>query len=367
MLDRRTFVGATVAALSAPTVLPSKTFASGAQNIPITVSSYLLDRTKALFDGVVKIEGADANFEQSAIGDMNSAAFTGSGRNEITELGLHPFMLAHANDGFRNYALLPIFLLRQFRHKSVFVHTSAGINTPEDLRGRRIGTPGYSSTSLTWIRGIFEDEYGLKPSDVEWVVATKDSSAGEAGKISEQENRIPDGIRVTAGSAGMDESELLLSGEVDALFHAATPSAYLEGNPDIVRLFPDFKSVEQDYFKRTGIFPIMHVLAIRRDTAAEHSWLARAVFDAYSKSKSSAYRQKDRLTWATDMLPWYSQELENTRDLMGRNFYPYGIKANRKTLETLFRYSHDQGLAKSVLAVEDVFLPASLDFSEPEM
>ncbi|MEP4767274.1 MAG: ABC transporter substrate-binding protein [Roseibium sp.] len=364
MLDRSTFIGAAVASLSAPAILSSKSFASGAADLPITVSSYLLDRTQALFDGSVEIEGAKATFQQGAIGDMNTAAFTGTGKNEITELGLHPFMLAHANEGFRDYALLPIFLLRQFRHKSVFVNSEAGIEAPEDLKGRRIGTPGYSSTSLTWIRGIFEDEYGLKPSDFEWVVATKDSSAGEAGKISEQENRVPDGISVSAGPAGMDESELLLSGEVDALFHAATPSAYLQGDPRIARLFPDFRSVEQDYFKRTGIFPIMHILTIRRDTAKEHPWLAKAVFDAYSQAKTAAYRQKDRLTWATDMLPWYSQELENTRALMGANYYPYGIEANRKTIETLFRYSYEQGLADRVLTIEETFLPESLSFSE---
>ncbi|PRY23543.1 4,5-dihydroxyphthalate decarboxylase [Aliiruegeria haliotis] len=360
---RRDFLQTGAAVLATPAFLrASRATAQGA--LPITVSSYLLDRTQALFNGSVEIEGAQATFVQDAIGDMNTAAFTGAGKNEITELGLHPFMLAHANEGFRDYALLPVPLLRQFRHKSVFVRTDAGINLPEDLKGRRIGTAGYSSTSLTWIRGIFEEDYGVNPSDLEWVIATDDSSAGEAGNISDQENRLPEGVKVSTGTPGMDESELLLAGEVDALFHAATPAAYLQGDERIARLFPDFRSVEQEYFGRTGIFPIMHVLAIRRDTAAEHPWLARAVFDAYSQAKLLAYRTKDRLTWATDMLPWYSQELENTRALMGQNFYPYGMEANRKAIETLYRYSHDQGLANSVLTIEDTFLPESLDFAE---
>nr|WP_319947927.1 ABC transporter substrate-binding protein [uncultured Shimia sp.] len=364
MLNRRRFVALTGTLLAAPALIGTKASVSGNGGLPITVSNYRLDRTQALFDGSVKIKGANATFVEDAIGDMNTAAFTGQGTNEITELGLHPFMLAHANEGFRDYALLPIFLLRQFRHKSVFVRSDAAISKPEDLRGRRVGTPGYSSTSLTWIRGIFEDEYGLKPSDVEWVVATQDSSAGEAGKISAQENRLPDNINVTKGTPGLDESELLLTGEVDALFHAATPAAYLQGDPRISRLFPDFRSVEQDYFRKTGIFPIMHVLAIRRDTAKDHPWLAQSVFDAYSRAKFAAYRLKDRLTWATDMLPWYSQELENTRALMGSNFYPYGMTANQKAVKALFRYSHDQGLASRVLSIEETFLPQSLAFSE---
>ncbi|WP_420415362.1 ABC transporter substrate-binding protein [Roseibium sp.] len=354
------FLQTVAAGLAAPTLASAQ---SG--QLPITVSSYLLDRTQALFDGSVAIEGADAEFIQGAIGDMNTAAFTGIGRNEITELGLHPFMLAHANEGFRDYALLPVFLLRQFRHKSVFVRRNAGIKTPLDLAGRRIGTAGYSSTSLTWIRGIFEEEYGLRPKDVEWVISNADSSAAVAGAVSKQESQIPDGIKVTQGPPGLDESELLLTGEVDALFHAATPAAFIDGDPSIARLFPDFRSVEQAYFERTGVFPIMHVLAIRRDTSAEHPWLAKAVFDAYSKAKIAAYQLKDRLTWATDMLPWYSQELDDTRRLMGRNFYPYGIEANRKTVETLYRYSFEQGLAERVLTVEETFLPESLEFTEP--
>lgn len=362
MLNRRQFVGLTGTLLAAPALVGTRALASN--YLPITVSSYRLDRTQALFDRSVQIKGANVTFVEDAIGDMNTAAFTGQGKNEVTELGLHPFMLAHANEGFRDYALLPVFLLRQFRHKSVFVRSDAGITKPSDLRDQRIGTPGYSSTSLTWIRGIFEDEYGLKPSDVEWVVAAQDSSSGEAGKISAQENRLPDDINVSTGTPGLDESELLLTGEVDALFHAATPAAYLQGDPRISRLFPDFRSVEQDYFRKTGIFPIMHVLAIRRDTAKEHPWLAQAVFDAYSESKTVAYRLKDRLTWATDMLPWYSQELENTRALMGDNYYPYGLDANQKTVETLYRYSHNQGLANRVLTVEETFLPESLSFSE---
>lgn len=364
-MKRRKFLIAGTALLAAPAVLRHPPAAEASERLPITVSSYFLDRTQPLFDGSVEIEGTRATFETGAIGDMNTAAFSGKGANEITEIGLHPFMLAHANDGFRDYALLPIPLLRQFRHKSVFVRTEAGISTPSDLRGRRIGTPGYSSTSLTWIRGIFEDEYGLKASDVEWVIARKDSSSAEAGSASAQENRLPTGLSVSDGPAGMDESEMLLTGAVDALFHAATPAAFVQGDPRIARLFPDFRSVEQDYFRRTGIFPIMHALAIRRDVAQDHPWLARAVFDAYSKAKTVAYQTKDRLTWATDMLPWYGQELENTRALMGRNFYPYGLEQNRKAFETLFRYSHAQGLADRVLTVEEVFLPGSLAFAEP--
>lgn len=359
---RRTFLTASAACLAAPAVLrfgPAR-----AADLPITVSSYLLDRTQPLFDGEVKIEGTDATFVEDAIGDMNTAAFSGSGTREVTEIGLHPYMLAFANDDIRDYALLPVPLLRQFRHKSIFVHADAGIRSPEDLKGRRVGTPGYSSTSLTWIRGILDDEYGIKPSDMTWVVSNADSSAGEAGKISAQEQVNPEGVVIESGKPGLDESELLLEREVDALIHAGTPSAFIQGDPRVQRLFPDTRAVEQDYFRRTGIFPIMHMLAIRRETAEQHPWLARAVYDAYVAAKEHAYETKIRWSWAVDMLPWYAAEVEETRALMGRNFYPYGIEPNRKALEALFRYSHAQGLASRELTVEEVFLPGTLEFEE---
>ena len=358
-MKRRHFLALGASALAAPAILRAS---SG--DLKLSVGGYRLDRTAALFDGKVQIEGADATFTAEGIGDLNTQAFSGNGPHGLTEIGLHPFMLAHANSDIQDYALLPVFLLRQFRHKSIFVRTDAGITGPEDLKGRRIGTPGYSSSSLTWIRGIMEDEYGVSPNDVEWVTAKKDSSADAAGKVSAQETMVPEGISMAFGPEGMDESEMLLEGEVDALFHAATPAAYIDGDPRIARLFPDVRAVEQDYYKRTGIFPIMHVLAIRRDLAASEPWLAKAAFDAYVQAKQVAYQTKDRLTWATDMLPWYASELDATRALMGRNFYSYGMEGNRKTLETFFGYSHRQGLASRELTVEELFLPGSLEFTE---
>ena len=363
-MHRRQFLKGGAAGVAASSISTSRALGASHQPLEIEASSYLLDRTEALFDGRVQIEGAKASFFADTIGEMNTAMFSGSGTRAISEVGLHPYILAYANEGFRDYALLPIPLLRQFRHKSIFVRADAGIGSPQGLRGRRVGTAGYSSTSLTWIRGILNDEYSVAPTDVTWVISNEDSSAGEAGATSAQEMVLPDGLTVEKGIPGLDESELLLRGEVDALFHAATPAAFLEGDPRVIRLFEDVRAVEQDYFERTGVFPIMHVLSIKRKVADEHPSLAAAVFKAYSEAKLLAYREMDRLRWATDMLPWYGAELEDTRRFMGRNFYPYGFEANRKTFETLFEYSYEQGLASRVLTAEEVFLPGSLDYTE---
>lgn len=332
--------------------------------LKLTVAGYNVNRVKSLVNGRVKIKGCTINFVQAGIGDMNTNTFSGDQTYDVTEIGLHPFMLAYANENFRDYTLLPIFPLRIFRHKSVFIRNDRGIKKPEDLKGKTIGTPGYSSTSLTWLRGIFQDEYGIKPTDVNWVISNKDSSADAAGKISKQEQVNPKGVNIKKGTAGLDESELLVTGEVDALFHAAEPKAYIEGNPLVDRLFPDSRKTERAYFSKTGIFPIMHAVAIKKELLNKNPWLAKAVFNAYSEAKTMDYIHMKKLGWVYDSLPWYGQELEETRALMGENFWPYGIGPNRKTLETLFRYSHEQGLSSRKLTIEELFYPSTFEFNE---
>jgi len=334
------------------------------EGLPITVAGYTYDRLQPLIDGRVKIDGCSLTYQKGGISDLNTHVFSGPQTIEVTEIGLHPYMLAFANDGFRGYSLLPIFPLRTFRHKSVFIRTDRGIDRPEDLRGKRIATPGYSSTSLTWIRGVLADEYGVTPQDVTWVVSKKDSSADISGSVSKQENVIPDGIEVVEGPPGLDESDLLESGEVDALFHAIEPRAFIEGDPIVARLFPDTRQAERAYFAKTGIFPIMHAVAVRDDVIDENPWLPAAVFNAYSKAKQMNMEHLKKMGWAMISLPWFSQEYEETRELMGDNFWPYGIEPNRKTLETLFRYSYEQGLAGRELTIEELFHPSTLEFAE---
>ena len=330
-------------------------------SLPIQMAGYRYDRVEALIDGRVPIEGADVSFEFSSIGEMNVHVFDGPQTREVTEIGLHPFMLAYANQGFRGYSLIPVFPLRVFRHKSVFIRTDRGIETPEDLRGKKIATPGYSSTSLTWIRGVFREEYGIDARDMEWIISSS-SSDSVSGTASAQEGVLPDGVPISAGPPGVDESQLLLTGEVDALFHATEPKAYTDGDPIVGRLFPDYRATERAYFARTGIFPIMHAVAIRDDVIEQHPWLPLAVFNGYSEAKQLTYDYLTNLGWAMVSLPWVGQELAETRELMGENYWPYGIEPNRKTLETLFRYSYEQGLASRVLTVEELFHPATLGF-----
>jgi len=336
---------------------------AGSRELDISVAGYPFDHVTPLIDGRVKIEGCNTTFQQGKIGDLNTHVLSGPQELEVTEIGLMPFMLAYANEGFRDYSLIPVFPLRTFRHKSVFIHADRGIQRPEDLKGRRIGTPGYSSTSLTWIRGLMQHEYGVKPEDIEWVVSAADSSANDVGQASKQENVLPKGISISVGPEGKDESDLLVDGDVDALFHAGEPRAFIEGHPKIKRLFADPRTTERDYFSRTGIFPIMHAVAMRNDIIETNPWLPGAVFNAYSQAKQIQYEAM-RMGWLYGTLPWYGQELEETRAVMGRNFWTYGIEGNRKTLDALFQYSHEQGLARNRLSIADLFHPSTLKFTE---
>jgi 4,5-dihydroxyphthalate decarboxylase len=338
--------------------------AKSTNNLSIKIAGYKIDRVDALIDGRVQVEGCDTQFEVASIGDINTNVFSGPQSHEVTEIGLHPYMLAYANDGFRGYSLIPVFPLRLFRHKSIFIRTDRGITRPEDLRGKKVATPGFSSTSLTWIRGIVQHEYGVRPEEIQWVISSKDSSAKAAGKVSKQESVIPKGLSVSKGPAGKDESDLLESGEVDALFHAAEPRAYVEGHPKVARLFPDFRKTEREYFAKTGIFPIMHAVAIRKDIIERNPWLLKAVFNAYSQAKRLMYDYLKKSAWYKNSLPWIAQEIEETRTLMGENFWPYGIAPNRKALEALFQYSYEQGLAKRKLTIEDLFHPSTMAIEE---
>ncbi len=336
-----------------------KTFSA----LDITIAGYPVDHVRALVNGKVQVKGCNTTFQPGKIGDLNTHVFSGPQELEVTEIGLSPFMLAYANEGFRDYSLIPVFPVRLFRHKSVFVNSDRGIERPEDLKGRRIGTPGYSSTSLTWIRGFMQHEYGVKPEDVEWVVSAVDSSAKDAGKVSKQESVVPMGVSISVGPGGKDESDMLVDGDVDALFHAAEPKAFTEGHPKIKRLFSDSRAIERDYYARTGIFPIMHAVAMRNDVVDAHPWLPEAVYSAYCQAKQMQYETM-RMQWIYGTLPWFGQELEETRALMGENFWPYGIDANRKTLDAMLHYSYEQGLASKRLTVEDLFVPSSLQFRD---
>lgn len=333
-------------------------------DLQLQMAGYDYPRVKAFFDKKVRIKGCTYSITKAGIGDLNTNAFSGPQSYNVSEIGIVPFILAYANNNFRDYTLLPIFPLRTFRHKSIFIHADSGIKKPQDLIGKKVSTPGYSSSSLTWIRGMLQDEYGVSPNDIQWVIANKDSSADVSGKVSQQEQVVPEGISITKGTPGKDESELLLTREVDAIFHAVEPQAFVQGNPKVIRLFEDSRKAEQEYYKKTGIFPIMHVIAVKTELLENYSWLAESIFKAYSEAKTANYNFLNKLGWAYEDLPWFGQEYEETKKIMGNNYWSYGMQPNKKTLDTICWYCYEQGLIKQKVSVEDLFYPVTFSFSE---
>jgi 4,5-dihydroxyphthalate decarboxylase len=329
----------------------------------IKIAGYDYDRVRAIMDGQVGIEGTNVSFNVENIYEASRYAFGPERKYEVTEIGLLPFIKRYINEDFRSYTLIPVFISRIFRHRNIFVHVDSGIQKPEDLRGKRVGTPGYGFSANTWIRGFLLDEYGVKADEMKWIETTESS---DGAKLSPKLDRyyLPDDFPLVKGPPGVDESELLLSGDCDALITAITPRAFLEGNPKVKQLFPNVRAAEQDYYRKTRLFPIMHAVAIRTDAIKANPWLPRVVFEMYSKAKQKAYASLETTTSLMVTLPWVTQEFEDTRSLMGKNFWPYGVEANRKELELVMRYTHEQGLIKHRLKFEKLFHPSTLKLEE---
>ena len=331
--------------------------------LELKLAGYDYDRVAPIRDGKVAIEGADVNFEVSNIYAMNKSTFGPEQKYEVLEIGLIPYITRYINDGFRDYTLIPVFISRTFRHRNIYVHTDSGIETPEDLKGKRIGTPGYGMSSNTWIRGMLLDEYGVKADDFQWIESDK-SSDGKELNSGFANYYFGEDFPLTKGPDGLDESELLLNGQVDALITAITPKAYLDEDPKIRQLFPKARDVEAAYFKKTGMFPIMHAIAIRNDVLEENPWLAKAVFEMYSDAKDIAYQNLETTTVVRTSLPWGKDEYESTVEIMGDNYWKYGIEANRKELDAIMRYVYEQGLTKEQVGFEEMFAPSSLQLKE---
>jgi 4,5-dihydroxyphthalate decarboxylase len=246
-----------------------------------------------------------------------------------------------------NLVALPVWISRSFRHGNIYVREGSDIGSPHELRGRRIGLPEYGMTMAVWLRGLFADEYGVRPSDVQWV--THRAPAG----LAEDAVKYPADVDIVDAPPGRSPQEQLLRGEVDAWIGAGlAPST-----PGVRRLFADAHAEEREYFRRTGIFPVMHVLVLRRSLVEQDPRLADAVFDVFNKAKVRAQRR----LWSTSVsyatLPWTLAAVEEQARLMGSDPWPYGLKANMATLEALLRYMDVQQLVWDRLSVTDYFLP----------
>ena len=321
--------------------------------LPISVAMGDYDRTRALIDGRVLIDGCDPVYmalspEEMFFRAMRSVDF------DVTELSLSSYLVRTAR-GDCPYIAVPAFLSRAFRHTSIYVRKDR-IKQPEDLKGRRVGVPEYQLTAIVWARALLADEHGVAPSDLTWVRGGIDTP-GRPEKIKLQ---LPADVRVEAAPEGTTISELLDRGEIDG-FIAPRPPSIVEGHPDIGWLFPDPTAAAKDYYKRTGIFPIMHLVGIKRTLVEQRPWLPVAVTKAFEQAKAAALVQLSDTSATKVTLPFVEEQLKAARELMGKDFWSYGVAANRKTLDAFLRHHHAQGLSSRLVSAEELFHPATLE------
>lgn len=312
------------------------------------------DRTRALLDGRVQIDGVDPIYMTLSPEEMFFRALR-SQDFDITELSFSSYLVKHSR-GECPYIAVPVFLSRAFRHTSMYVRKDR-IKRPEDLKGCRIGIPEYQLTANVWARAILQDDYGVLPSDVTWVRGGIDTP-GRPEKVKLQ---LPPDVRVEPAPEGRTISELLDSGEIEGFMAPRPPSAHVLKNKDVAWLFDDPTATAQDYFARTGVFPIMHIVGIRKTIAEAHPWLPGAVFKAFNQSKSHAIDQLSDTSATKVTMPFVEEMLKAARETLGEDYWSYGVQGNRRTLETFVRHHHGQGLSERLVSVEELFHPATYE------
>jgi len=320
--------------------------------LSVAIGDY--DRTRPLIDGAVQIDGVNPIYMTLSPEEIFFRAFRNA-EFDISELSLSSY-LVKASKNESPYVAVPVFLSRAFRHTSIYVRTDR-IRRPQDLKGRRIGVPEYQLTAIVWARSILQDDYGVRPEDVTWVRGGIDTP-GRPEKIKLQ---LPPNVKMENAPEGDTISAMLDRGDIDGFIAPRPPAGAAAKNPNVGWLFADPTAVAKEYFKRTGIFPIMHVVGVRKALAEQHTWLPGAVFKAFEQSKAIAV-QKLADTSATKVtLPFVEEQLKAARDTMGEDYWSYGVAANRSTLDAFVRHHHVQGLSARQMAVDEIFHPATYE------
>lgn len=317
--------------------------------LPISLACWNYDRTQALADGTIRSAGIDLNMQTL---DVEETFFRMLRHREFdaAEMSLSSYCVSLGRPD-PAFVAIPVFPSRLFRHSCIFVSTKSGIERPEDLVGKRIGVPEYQMTAPVWIRGILADEYGIDPASVTYYTGGEE----QPGRDEKLKLDLPERFRLWPIGPGQTLSRMLADGEIDALHTARTPSTFYSEPDKVRRLFPDFVPLEQDYYRRTGIFPIMHVIAIRRDVYEKNRWVARSLQTAFETAQAKVYEELLVTASLKTMLPWQIAAVEEAVALLGRDWWPYGFKPNRAVIDTFLRYHHEQGLSPRRLQPEELF------------
>jgi 4,5-dihydroxyphthalate decarboxylase len=321
--------------------------------LSVAIGDY--DRTRPLIDGAVRIDGTQPIFLVLSPEEIFFRAFRHADF-DVCELSLSSFVL-RCGRGDNPYVAVPVFPSRAFRHTAIVVRTDRGIRTAADLKGRRIGTPEYQLTACVWARGLLHDEFGLSPSEVIWVRGGME----QPGRVEKIDLDLPADVRLEEAPRNRTLSELLEQGDIDGIVGPRLPACFGKPNTKVGWLFPDPTDAAMQYFRRTRIFPIMHLLGVRRALAERHPWLPATIAKAFGAAQTAAWARLRDTAAPLVMLPFLDEQLLVAERLMGEDFWAYGLEPNRTALETFLRYHHEQGLSPRQLGAEELFHPASLE------
>lgn len=313
------------------------------------------DRTRALMDGTVQPDGIDLNYlnmpvEETFFRMLRHREF------DVAEMSLSSYTVSLFSEE-RPFIAIPVFPSRFFRHSSIYINVDSGIREPGDLVGKRIGTPEYQMTAPVWIRGILSDEYKVPVDSVLYMTGGEE----EPNRPEKLKLDLPENIKVERIGPDKTLAKMLLDGEIDALHTARAPSSFYDGSGKVVRLFENYPAVELEYYRRTGIFPIMHCVVIRREVYEQNRWVAQSLFKAFKEAQKKTYQDMHETAAHKTMLPWLSAHVEEARRELGSDFWSYGFNDNRETIATFLRYHHEQGLSKRLLTPEELFAPEALE------
>lgn len=324
----------------------------GKLQLSLAVGPY--DRTRALVDGTVQIDGVEPVCMTLSPEEIFFRAFRHA-EFDICELSLSSFSVKTAQ-GNCPYVGVPAFVSRTFRHTAIYVRTDR-IKKPADLKGKKVGVPEYQLTANVWARAILEDDFGVKPSDISWVRGPI-SDAERPEKIS---ITLPPDVQLEDVPPGKTISQLLAEGQIDGFIAPRAPALDLRQHPNIGWLFPDPTAAAKDYYKRSGIFPIMHLVGVRHELVQQHPWLPAAVLKAFEQAKAAALALIDDTSATKVTLPFVEENLKTARELMGEDFWPYGVVPNRKTLEAFLRRHYVEGLSAREVKVDELFHPSTYE------
>lgn len=322
-------------------------------NLSVAIGNY--DRIRPLVDGEVQIDGVEPIFMLQDPEEIFFRAFRHADY-DICELSLSSYSVKTAA-GISPYIAVPVFPSRAFRHTSIYVRNDRGIETPEDLKGKRIGVPEYQLTANVWARLFLEEDHGLKASDVTWIRGGYE----EVGRLEKIVLNLPTDVIVENAPENETLSGMLASGELDAVIGPRAPSCFTKGHPKVSYLYKDPQGAASDWYRRTQLFPIMHLLGIRRTLAEQHPWLPGAVAKAFEKSKSVALTKLNDTSATKVTLPFIEDQLRSAKQLLGEDFWSYGFQANRHVLARFLARHHAEGLSSRLLEPEELFHPASLE------